>query len=70
MIDFLFGRPAAAAVSSLQMLLEDVPIAMKIDAMMSRTIHILSRSGAQARSSARIIRDTRAGAEPAKDRTI
>jgi len=69
LIDLLFGRPAAAAVSSLQMLGEDVPAAMKIDAVISRATHILSRTVAGRCASARLTFDPRAGAEQTKDRT-
>ena len=70
LIDLLFGKTAAAAVSSLQMLGEDVPTAMKIDAVISRATHILSRTVARRCGSARLTFDTRARAEQTKDRTV
>jgi hypothetical protein len=70
LIDLLFGRPVAAAISSLQMLGEDIPTAIKVDAVISRAAHILSRPVAGRCGSARLTFDTRAGAEQTKDRTI
>ena len=68
--DLLFGRPLAAAVSSLQMLGEDITTATKVDAVISRATHILSRSIAGRHASPRLTSNSRAGAEQTKDRTI
>jgi len=69
-INFLFDRPVAAMVSSLQMLTEDVPMTMRLDAMMSRATHILSRTFAERRASARHTYDSGTGTEQTKDRTV
>ena len=43
--DLFIRRPADALISSLQMLGEDVPFMMKMDAMIGRATRILSRGG-------------------------
>jgi hypothetical protein len=65
----VFEKPAAALLSSLQMLGEDVPVTMKTDAMISRTTHILSRAVHDRHRSERFTADAGVVAEQ-KDRTI
>jgi hypothetical protein len=70
LIDLLFDRPVEAMVSSLQMLAEDVSMATKLDAVISRTTHTLSRAVTRRHSSARLTYDLEAGTEQTKGRTI
>jgi hypothetical protein len=42
-IDFCLWRPATAFFSMLRMAGEDIPAAMKIDAAVSRSVHIFSQ---------------------------
>ncbi len=42
-IELFMIRPVSALISSLQMLAEDLPLTVKMDAMISRTTQILSR---------------------------
>jgi len=43
-LDFCIRQPVAALIASLRMVGEDVPLAMKIDAMISRATNILGRA--------------------------
>ena len=42
-VELFMVRPVAAFISSLQMLAEDLPLTVKMDAMISRATQILSR---------------------------
>jgi nitric oxide synthase oxygenase domain/subunit len=43
LFDSFIGRPAAGLLSSLQLLWEDVPVVIKMDAMIGRVIHTVGR---------------------------
>jgi hypothetical protein len=70
LIDLVFDRPVAAMVSSVQMLVEDAPMATKLDAVISRITHTLSRAVARRHSSAGFTLALRAGTEETKGRII